>query len=347
MSGQDSVFDRAEKAAKALHISTVDLLKILTEEGISNDEAGLMLLNSHSLSIEDIAAVLKGKSIIIVDDGSRIDALYGKVQEIKALPARAAAGILKAHIRAGAPAPEISGYPGVLTSTKQAQDLAALALALKPIQQWDDKALLENFIATRSPETEAELDRRAKHQKFVVLKNPATANLKKYEPGKEEIDVEHTLDLLRVTRKRTTPGTISVPGGFAIVYRITDLNMQDRVLELCPICGESLYNGYCEKCAMTFVDVSEEARAYVWLIAKTPGAINAGSVSDRKAVMLSASKGVEDLKQTWPSLAQAFEEMILLSTLPKLRVIQNRPSVTAADPFHVDGNRTFSGNRTY
>jgi len=344
MGAQDSVSSRVAKAAQALSVSSTALLKVLVDEGVSDNDAGLMLLNSPSLTVDDIAAILKGK--ILESESGQVG------NEIKAIPAKAAAGILKQRVAPETPAFEVRDKDGVSlfrvdAETRSAKsDIATLAQVLRPIQQWEDKDVLQNFIDTRSAEAEAELDRRAKSQRFVVLMDPATKNLKRYEPGKEEIDAEMSLKLLRDSRKRQTPKILPMPGRVANVYRITELNPQDRIVEICPICGETLYEGYCEKCGVTFIDVADEARAYVWLVANTPGSIRADSVSDRKAVMASAAKGVDDLKVTWPSLAQKFEDMLLTSSLPKLRVIQNRPSTTVADPYHVEGNRTF-GNRSF
>jgi hypothetical protein len=71
------------------------------------------------------------------------------------------------------------------------------------------------------------------------------------------------------------------------------------------------------------------------------GAFERNSFSDRKAALASASKGLDDLKMTWPSLAQKFDDLKLTNSLPKLKVIENRPSTAVADPFHVAGNRSY------
>ena len=316
MSVQDSVSLRVKKAAQIISVQETDLLKALQDAGIEDSNVGLEVLNSPTTTIKDL-----------------VEIIAEHVGVKKEIPTKAAANALKTPVNAEPSIPEG-------TSTSPTTDIAALAQSLKPIQQWDDKALLENFIATRSEESETELDRRAKHNKFVVLKDPATKNMKRYEPGKEEIDVEMTLKLLKDSRKRTTPGILPSGDGFVIVYRITELNVLDRIVEICPLCGEILYQGYCEKCQLNFAEVGEDELAYVNLISESD-TFRKDSFSDRVAVLRSAMKGIEDLKTTWPSLAQKFDELKLLGDLPKLKKSKSLPSSKPADPFHVAGNRSF------
>jgi len=274
--------------------------------------AGLSLLNASSTTIDDLVQILSQK-----------------FPEVKRIPLKGAAAALKGSDNV-LPQEPPSG-PSMQVKADEALKM------MRPIAQWEDRMLLETFAKTRDSELEQELDRRAQRNKFVVLK-PG-----KYEPGKEEINLETSLQLLKTARKRTTPGTIPNGDIFSTVYRITELDPTDRIIELCPICGETLYQGYCEKCQSSFLGVDDDSRSYVKLIVGSSN-FNPKSFSDRKAVIVSARKGIEDLKHSWPSLAQAFDEAKLTNSLPKLRVITNRPS-TVADPFHVDGNRSF-GNRT-
>lgn len=310
----DSVTIRAEKAAQILGVQVTDIVKVLDDAGISDTAVGLEILNSPTTTIEDLSSIL-----LKVSD-----------KTIKDLPAKAAANVLKTKV-------EDKSEPSVINASAEnkhtniSSDIVAIAQAIKPMQQWDDKSLLENFIETRSQESIDELDRRAKHQKFVVLKDPATKNLKKYEPGEEEIDLEMTLKLLRDTRKRVVPGVIPSKDGFTVVYRITELNIEDRIVELCPICGEATYLGYCSKCALNFSIIGEDEKAYVKLISETE-TFKKDVYSDRKAVFASASKGLADLKITWPSLIQKFEELKLTGNLPKLKIIGSRPD-KVQDPF--------------
>jgi hypothetical protein len=226
----------------------------------------------------------------------------------------------------------------VVTPESQYQTLAEIMKSNRPIEQWSDRELLERFSKEREYEVEQELHKRAKQQNFIVLV-PAE---KRYEPGKEVIDIETSLELLKAARKRTNPTMLPVEGKVLPVYKITELNPEDRIVELCPLCGESLYKGYCEKCQQNFSAIGDDARAYVNLIAATD-TFSVDSFSDRKAVVVCAQKGLEDLKGAWPSLVQKFDELKLTNSLPRLRVVLNRPSV--ADPYFQDGNRVFGHNK--
>jgi hypothetical protein len=308
-----SIAPRAEKAAQILKISPQEVLKLLADEGLTDDVSGFSILNSSSTTVEDLAQIFLSHT------------------EAKKIPAKAAAAVLKGSDKISQTEPAAPpSMPVIFTE---------LVKMSRPIQQWEDSQLLEQFAKTRDEEIGQELNKRAKGNKFIVL-IPG-----KYEPGQEVIDKDKSLDLLKVARKRTTPGVIPYGDIFSMVYKVTELNLADRIIEICPICGGTLWQGYCESCQISFQGVNDDARAYVKLVTNS-ASFNPKSFSDRKAVISSALKGVEDLKVTWPSLAHKFDELKFVNDLPKLRIIENRPSTAVADPFHVDGCR-ISGNRIF
>lgn len=209
--------------------------------------------------------------------------------------------------------------------------------SLRPIQTLKDRELLEKYVQERDYEVEQELHKRAKGQPFIVLKDG-----EKKEPGKEVIDVDYSMDLLKAARKGRINPTIAPYGDkVANVYRITELNLDDRKVELCPVCGETLYKGYCEKCELNFQPIGKDERAYMRLVVENSSRFDKGSFADRKALHASAVKGLDDLRSTWPSMGPHFDELKATDSLPKLVLIEGRPSRTIADPFHMSGNRTF------
>ena len=143
----DSVSVRSEKAAQIIAVQGTDVVKLLEDAGIPDTAVGLEILNSPTTTVEDLVSILTK-----IPD-----------KQIKDLPAKAAANVLKSKVddKPATPSTEADVKP-----TKISQDIIAVAQALKPIQQWDDKSLLENFVDTRSMESIEELDRRAKHQKL-------------------------------------------------------------------------------------------------------------------------------------------------------------------------------------
>jgi hypothetical protein len=177
----------------------------------------------------------------------------------------------------------------------------------------------------------------------------------KGEDGKDPIDIENSLDILKRARKMVTPSFLPMgsDGAVSPIYPILSLNIQDRIIDICPICGESLFKGYCMKCQMNLggvggignVGIGDDERAYMKLVSDSEN-FNKDAYADRKALYVSAISGLENLKKTWPSLIQKFEELKMTNSLPKLRVIVSRPSTVVKDPFFQDGNRSF-GQKTY
>jgi len=307
--------DRIERASELLGVKSNSLTKTLESNGIKNDSTGVALMEASSTSLGDIIGI-----IYLVDNQS---------MEKKQLQLKAAASILKGE---NPFKKEEEVKPEKSSEMPNVQAIADIVKSTRPLEQWNDRELLERYAVDRDHQVEQELNKRARQQNFILLK-PG-----KFEPGKEEIDIENSLDLLKLARKRTNPTITSIDGKVLPIYKITELNLEDRILDLCPICGESLYRGYCEQCTVSFEGIGDDERAYVALISKSDN-FNPTGHSDKKAVVTSATKGLEDLKTTWPSLVQVFDELKLTGDLPKLRIIANRPS--KADPFFQNGSRVF------
>jgi hypothetical protein len=311
-----TVSERIAKASEVLKASdTTTIEKILKEIGIEKNEMGLNLLNSDVATYEllesSISSVFNGSGLLLVKTAVKylkgVDPFCTHKEEISTSSSDPDSNALIQYIRAN-----------------------------KPVQQMSDSELMGLWDKNKDPEVENELSKRAKGQAFIVL-IPGT-----YMPGKENIDIELSLELLKSARKRNNPTIIPYIGNtFASVYKINELNLNDRIIEICPICGEILWKGYCESCNSSFAGVGDDERAYVKLIVDS-GKIQSNSVSDRKAIVVSAAKGIDDLKVTWPGIYKTFEELKLTGNLPKLRKIANRPAtLPVQDPFNVSGNRKF------
>ena len=68
----------------------------------------------------------------------------------------------------------------------------------------------------------------------------------------------------------------------------------------------------------TFSGCGDDEKAYIKLITEVES-FNKASKSDRDAVLVSAGKGISDLRKTWPKVSRKFDELKLLNDLPKLR----------------------------
>jgi len=356
MSASNSiVVSRIESAAEVLRCPKKDLTAYLERNGITETDVGLKLLNASTTTFDDLKDIIwdLGPSAIAVK--AAVSILKGSEDNVPVLKIDKDPGASEPYSYDPAasgsynftiPTVFHNGSENTVTATAGAtsanitvspSSTEAFVRYLRdsrPIQQLKDRELLELYIAERDYEVEQELHRRARYQHFIILQNG------KHEPGKEVIDVEASMDLLRSSRRRTNPAMIPMGDTVVPVYRITELNPEGRLVELCPICGDILYKGYCEKCELNFQGVGDHERAYARLVVDS-GKFKKDSHSDRLALWRSASKGIKDMRKTWPSIQKVFDERKLTGDLPKLRVMENRPSSQVADPFHVAGNRTY------
>ena len=126
------------------------------------------------------------------------------------------------------------------------------------IPQMDDQALVQRYDTHREPEVSWELDRRAKGQPFIILSG-------KGEKGKEELDVELTVQMLRSARRKTNPDMLDeyeiksngTESGDIPVYKARDMDMTNRIVETCPVCREAMYKNWCEKCHRTMTAANQ------------------------------------------------------------------------------------------
>lgn len=305
---------RVSKASEILKVEDKTALEAaLKKSGIDNDSVGINLLDSEIVTSELLENIIKD---VFSDIGT--------------FQIKAAVKYLKGEDPFNAT--HLNDKDCDVTSNAVIQYIQAN----KPIQQMSDIDLLTLWGKNRDPETENELHKRSKGQPFIVL-IPG-----KHVAGKENLDVSLTIELLRSARKRVNPTIVPYEGNtFATVYRITELNLNDRIIETCPICGEILWKGYCEKCDSNFAGMGDEERAYIKLVVDA-GKIQKQSSSDRKALVVCASKGLDDLKNEWPSIVLTFDELRLTGNLPKFRQIANRPAkAPVQDPFFSSGHRKF------
>jgi hypothetical protein len=323
---QASFSARISKSAEILGVTPDLVSTVLEDEGLKDDSGSLAVLDASTTTIDDLVKILSNLQLI----------------KISMLKFKAAASCLKGEGFEKVPeAPAIA--PSISNNFVDAMKV------LRPIQQWNDRELLEKYNQDKDPEVEQELHKRSSGRNFIVLSASS-------EQGKEVIDIENSLELLKQARKRVTPSFLPIgdQGIVRPIYPILSLNMDDRIVEICPLCNETLFKGYCSHCEISLgspgtngigsVGIGYEERAYMRLVRES-GKFIVDSYADRKALYASATKGLEDLKKTWPSIIKKFEELKMTNSLPKLRIVASRPD-TVKDPFFADGNRTF-GNKTY
>lgn len=309
-----SIDTRYQKATDVLRLEKVDLLEnLLKENGVERNEEGLKYLDSDFVSEDILEEILtKGlpkTGIFLIK--AAIQYLKGKDPFIKKEEKKEKK--------------EDSGTDALLKYIQEN----------KPVEQMSDKDLLYLWIEKREESMERELNKRAKGQPFIILK------MGKTKPGKEIVDAEFSLEMLKASKKKTNPSIVPyINNTFASVYKITELNIDDRLIEYCPFCGETLWKGYCSECESNLSGIGDDERSFIKMIVDAKK-INVGTLSDRKAVIVCALEGIEKLKESWPSIRISFDEQKLLGTLPVLKTLANRPSNIKMDPFNISGNRTF------
>jgi hypothetical protein len=299
------------KAAQTLEIPLTSLTDILLKAGVPDDDIGYKLLKAKTTTETYLADLLRKG--------------FPDTADLKVF---AAASILKGN------------DPFEEESIKEIKDAPTIILealtANRTPAQMKDQELLELYAKDRDYEIEQELHKRARFKRFIVLVPGKGAQ----SPGKEVIDIDKSLDLLKKARKMEIPQVASFDGKILQVFRITELNPEDRKTELCPICGKPLFQGYCQDCGLDFGGIGMDERSYIRLVTKKE-TFNVSSFSDRRAIHASATKGLEDLKLTWPSVAPEFDDLKVSNNLPQLVIMKPVLSEKKKDPFHVDGNRSY------
>jgi hypothetical protein len=310
--------DRIKEAAEILETEERVVSEILKSAGIDNDEKGSNLLGSSVVSVSDVESILaelrapmfkqKAAALILKGDNPFNNS------DNKYYPAALDGEVCKVS----QPGERESLAQGIAQGLKE-----ALPNMKTDFKQLKDKDLLELYILEKDYEVEQELHRRAKYQPFCVLSKD------------KKIDVEASLDLLKRARRMVNPTMVPVGDTIVPVYRITEINPEDNVIEICPFCGGILYKSYCDSCQSNFSGIGKDERAYVNLIATHPN-FKVDSFSDKRAVLASAMAGIEDLKKTWPSVQKKFDDLKLTDSLPSMVKVRPLPSaVKPADPFNI------------
>ena len=191
----------------------------------------------------------------------------------------------------------------------------------RPVSQWKDRELVEAYCIDASSEVIDELKKRAAGKAVVAFDDIS----------KGRIDIDVTFDMLRESRRRKLPKMFNQDGKVYQLYVVGDF--PSVIYEESPLVpGSMLFNGFCDKCEMSFDGVSKEARQFLRVI------VNEGrcpSLSDRMSILglISAAKsGVEELSKLFPSVSIKFDELQRKENLPSLKADSSDES-KAADPF--------------
>lgn len=327
------------EASEILSVEPKIIFDALAEAGIDASEEGFKLLSSHLITHEDISEALSVIEAPKLKMKAAVSTLRGYNPYIPGeavYPSETKEDTDGKHYPQGFE-PKPSGWVSHFSymdkkrrESKGSTLADGIAAGLKEVlpntgvdfKQLKDSELLELYIKEKGYEIEQELHRRAKNQPFIILNDS------------KEIDREASLDLLKRSRRMVNPTLIPIGDSVVPVYRITEVNPDDNIIEICPLCDGVLYKGYCDKCKINLAGIGDDERAYIHLVSKTY-AYDKRTYSDRRHTLVSASKGIEDLKKTWPSVQEQFDELKLTGSLPSFKKIRPLPSNRPTDPFNV------------
>ncbi len=202
--------------------------------------------------------------------------------------------------------------------------LAQLAATLRPVSQYKDKELIEQYGEDCSSEILAELEKRSKGKKFVVFNKDGNVN------------VDATLTLLRQARKGSVTSTWLVDGTLKDVHPL-GLFPKSKI-EICPLFPEIvLIDGYSDRLKDTWKGIPMDVRIAV-RVARDIGFIDINSKA-HLARFMSDLRSVLNPKE-WilsisPEIRKKYEELQEMNRLP---ILTKRPSLAkngTADPFYV------------
>lgn len=310
---------RIAESSKILGIPRSILKKTLQEIGVTADDSGAALLQSTAVTVDYLEHELSAA----LQENTK--------QKIPALKVRVASDVLKNGSVAEKEAQkekEVELIKEKIPGKEFTETIAQLIGAQRPIKNWKDEELLTSYAETRDEEIALELNRRANGHPFIVLQSGETAS----ETAKINISV--SMDLLKRARKNIVQNSIAVEGGPVPVYKINELDPQSLTAEVCPVCGErDLYRGYCDKCMISFENVSEEEKAFIYLVVRQ-GLISKDSLSDKQAILKLAAEGIDSLRKQWPTVSKTFDQLKASDDLPKLKRRRSTPA-QFKDPFNV------------
>jgi len=196
--------------------------------------------------------------------------------------------------------------------------------AKRPVTQWSDEDVISAYCPDAPINVIAELKKRGDDKRFIVFN------------ASGEVDVETTVTLLRLSRRQAIPETYQVKGSLVRVYRIGEFPTVK--FEECPIHGEVLLvDGYCDKCKMSWKNVSNDLRVRV-RVAKMAIPSFADDYEKKIALFEQLEKGVPSILTSGP-VNMLFAELQADGKLPILTRRTSSAMNGSADPFFV--HRTY------
>jgi hypothetical protein len=201
--------------------------------------------------------------------------------------------------------------------TKQKDDssISDLTKILKPIGQWQDLELLEQYGKQCPDSITEELEKRSK-KRFTIIFNDDGS-----------VDAENSLYMLRKARVQETPSTFLIKNEMKQVYRVSDFPMD--IFYECPIHSNILLvDGYCEECGTKWDITDKNKNVFIRFL-----------ISEVNDIRPYKKMAFEDLKAEFPKVFLKFKSLQEEDKLPSLK--RKLSKTRDGDPFRVVNHKTF------
>jgi hypothetical protein len=294
--------NRIEKAANIIEpyftepkfLGGVDVIRAaLKKLEVDDTEDGLSLLKDEFISFEDFHQGIKIELNVL-----------GDIADIPIPRLKRAWSILK----------EQNKENKETTTDLNADFLATLAKTIKPIPQWSNLELLNQYVKEGQFAIHEELARRVK-DRFVIMFN---------EDG--SVDIENSLNMIKKAQFQETPQVYKLRSGeLREVYRVGDFPLQ--VFYECPIHKDVLLlDNYCEECTTHWELEDNERNVFFRLLMDGNKSLDFRLYKD---------KSLTELKSLFPKV---YLDYIFLGDEGKLPSLKRRISKPKqGDPFRVIG----------
>ena len=186
---------------------------------------------------------------------------------------------------------------------------------LVPIGQWSDEELLAKYDKNCVNDVIEELKKRSQGRPCMIYDTETGLLIK-----------EVSLHLLRESRHKNTPSSYNADGKVFRVYCVGEF--QNETFTICPVTGDALFNGYCEKLGVTW-EFPMEALQFIALVSRSGVNINAITVRDLQKIF--KEEGIDGLRKLFPKIAIEFDELKTINSLPNL--LRTSSSKGVKDPF--------------
>lgn len=299
-----SLSDRIEKSAKVIETYESDskelLKEVLQNLGVDDSEIGMSTLNDGFISFDEFLCAIQHLRFLRPQESTPIPTPRLKM----------AWDLLRG----------VGDRKEPVTSGEVGSSLDSLIKTIRPIQQWSNTELLDEYSKDGQMVVHDELARRSK-SRYVIIFN---------EDG--GLDTENSLNMLKKAQFQETPQIYKLRSGeLKEVYRVGDFPLQ--VFHECPIHKDVLLlDGYCEECTTHWdLETSDEKNIFLRLLLE-----NEKNLDFR----LYRDKDLTDLKSFFPKVYLRYKILKEEGNLPSLKRRISKPK--QGDPFRVIGtNKVF------